>query len=249
MNRIMMVAYNNLELTKKAVASALAQDLGDIALWVTDNGSKDETYNWLIEQKPLSGNIILPSTCSKNESPIKLANEFLRHSFAKGNQYILAIPNDVVIPPILYRKMLEWPRGFVTASMTEDPNFRWSEKVQAVNECTPLSVVLIRKWAHDALIAKDGYFFDERYFHYASDCDLALRMAACGIRGVQLDLPYYHVSSATLKNAPQEEHLAMCEQANRDRELFTKKWGFPVDAYEYGQCAVDINFRGGAKNV
>ena len=31
---------------------------------------------------------------------------------------------------------------------------------------------------------------DTGFFHYASDCDMALRMASCGIRGVQLDVPY-----------------------------------------------------------
>ena len=55
-----------------------------------------------------------------------------------------------------------------------------------------MAVMLTRKWAYDALIAKDGFFLDEGFFMYASDCDMALRMASCGIRGVQLDVPYWH---------------------------------------------------------
>jgi GT2 family glycosyltransferase len=113
-----------------------------------------------------------------------------------------------------------------------------------VNECTPMAVMLLRRWCYDALLARDGFFFDPRFFHYGSDCDFALRLASCGIRGVQLDVQYYHEGSATLKMAPPEERRKMDRQADVDRLKFIEKWGFPVTAYEYGACAADINFRG-----
>ena len=92
-------------------------------------------------------------------------------------------------------------------------------------------------------MAKDNFFFDPRFFNYCSDCDLALRMAACGIRGVQLDLAYYHYGSASWRMLPPEEGQQQTAQADRDREAFEAKYGFRVDAYEYGAMARDLNFR------
>jgi len=85
--------------------------------------------------------------------------------------------------------MLKWPRGFVCASDNghAEPIVR---PATAVSENTPMAVMLVRRWAHDAVKSHSGYLFDEGFVHYASDCDLALRMASCGIRGVQLDIPF-----------------------------------------------------------
>ena len=114
----------------------------------------------------------------------------------------------------------------------------------AVSECTPMAVMLMRKWAHDAIVSQYGHFLDEGFVHYASDCDLALRMAGCGIHGVQLDIPFWHYGSATWRLAPEAEGRAMVQQADIDRDYFERKWGFRVDDPLYGQSAADINFRG-----
>ena len=91
---------------------------------------------------------------------------------------------------------------------------------------------------------RDGFFFDERFFHYASDCDIALRIAGCGIRGIQLDIQYYHYGSASHRSGTNDEKRESGFRADWDRSLFEDKWGFKVDALEYGQKAFDINFRG-----
>ena len=74
--------------------------------------------------------------------------------------------------------------------------------------------------------------------------DLALRLASCGIRGVQLDMQYYHYGSASHRLAPPESGAAQRTQADADRIYFEKKWGFRVDSLEYGQRPADPNFRG-----
>lgn len=107
-----------------------------------------------------------------------------------------------------------------------------------------MAVALVRKWFYDSLIAKDGYFLDPRYTFYCSDCDMALRMAACGIRGVQLDLQYFHFGSASHKLAPPEIGDAIRREADADRRRFIEKWKFSVDSLEYGAMAQDLNFRG-----
>jgi GT2 family glycosyltransferase len=149
-----------------------------------------------------------------------------------------------VLPQNAYRLMEQWPRGIVTASPTNQRDFPKFETARAVSNNTPMSLVLLRKWCYDALVAKDGQFFDERLTHYGSDCDFALRLAACGIRGVQLDLQYWHYSSATLKLAMPDERRRMDREADVDRQKFFDKWGFKVDDLEYGASAEDINFRG-----
>ena len=181
----------------------------------------------------------------QNQPPTRVANDALFRQFTvRGSDYVLCAPNDVVLPKNLYREFLKWPRGFVTASETKDnppPEF---DTAMAVNECTPMAVVLIRRWAYEAIIAKDGFYLDERMAHYASDCSLALSMAACGIRGVQLSLEYFHYGSASWRTAdPAEQRMAQL-QADDDRAYFRQKHGFAVNDLEYGAMARDINFRG-----
>lgn len=235
-NPVLMISYNNLELTKAAVDSVLAQDI-PVAIHFVDNGSTDDTWVWA-EAQPFTSRLRLTS----NRSPLKVANEMAASIFSR-HEYLLAIPNDVRLPSSCYRELLRWPRGFVCAS-DGGQNEPEAREVRPVSENTPMAVMLVRSWAYRAIIAKDGYFFDEGFFHYGSDCDLALRMAACGIRGLQLDLPYWHHQSAALKLAPASERRAMEVQADADRAYFEKKWGFRVDSLEYGQKPDDLSFTG-----
>jgi GT2 family glycosyltransferase len=242
-NWIVMCAYGNVELTKQACESALAQDVGDVRLWVVDNGSLDQTRRYLADLCSRHDNIIATRNIH-NESPVKVANYIFGEVFDfHSADYVLGIPNDCVLPPNLYRELLKWPRGIVCPTMTDRRDAEPVDEVVAVSEHTPLAVGLVRRWAYEALVSKDGYFLDPRYFFYASDCDLALRIAACGIRGIQVSMPYYHSISATLKNAGKDEAAAMHQQGDVDRAAFVAKWGFAVDAYEYGARAGDINFK------
>lgn len=239
----LVVAFNNLELTKKAVESLQRQDIGPMNIYFFDNGSSDGTFQWAKDQ-----NFRWFESVADNQSPVKVFNRIahlLFHGPDDNYDHFLAIANDVVLPPNAYRLMNQWRRGVVTASQTPDPNFPIMETTNAVSENTPMAAVLWRKWVYDAVVSRDGFFFDESFQNYCSDCDLALRIAACGIRGVQLDFPYWHFGSATLNLASPEEHQRMCREADSDRAHFVEKWKFPVTDYEYGRCAVDLNFKGG----
>lgn len=242
----LMITYNNLDLTRAAVDSVLAQDVGEMRLHIINNGSTDGTREWLDELMESSENTSVEHH-HINRSPVALINEAMPYLFDRGHSSILCVPNDVVLPGNLYRELLRWPRGIVTASQTSElppPPFATSS---ATSECTPMAVALIRKWAHDALVSKDGYFLDPRFFHYASDCDMALRMASCGLRGIQLDIQYWHYCSASHRIAPPAVARRATDQADIDRAYFERKWGFRVDDPQYGQLAGDINFRGESK--
>lgn len=235
-----MITFNNLELTKGAVDSALAQDIA-VEMVIVNNGSTDGTGQWLSDLGTMVEGVTIVHF-AQNTPPTHVANTALANIFP-NRPHVLCIPNDVRIPKNCYSKLLEWPRGFVCAS-DNGQNEPIEMEATAVSENTPMAVMLVRKWAYDALIAKDGYFFDERFEHYTSDCDMALRMASCGIRGVQLNIPFWHYGSAAWKLATDSERSRMLQRADDDRRKFVEKWGFAVTALEYGQRALDINFKG-----
>lgn len=242
MNAALMLVFNRtpeqLDLTKAAIHSVLAQDI-PTELHVVDNGSTEETWNYL-STLPIQRYRNIANT-----SPAKVANKFLAALFA-DNRHILCLANDTILPPNLYREFLKWPRGIVTASETRDRTYALTTPVDvvAVSENTPMSVLLLRKWAHDALMDKDGYFFDEQFEHYCSDCDWALRTASCGIRGIQLNLPYYHYGSASVRLADPFTLMRLRAGGDEDRARFERKYGFSVTSLQYGAMAQDINFRG-----
>ena len=256
---VVLTAYNQVEqqhnLTVQTVESILKQDIGPLDLLLIDNGSTVrgtwEHFEMLREMYTAEGSEtrIHTKQFKENWSPVKIANCSMAYMWRLGHGKILGVSNDVILPANFYRLADEFPRGIICGSMTEQLDFPTFEKASAMNECTPMAVALVRKWAYDALVAKDGYFFDENFFLYASDCDFALRIAACGIRGVQLDVQYWHHGSAHWRLLDQEAGRRETSKADVDRAYFVSKWGFPVTAYEYGACAADINFRGKGKAV
>ena len=162
MNAVSLVFYNTtaqqLELTKDAIASVLAQDCGPIHLWVIDNGSTYETFDWLRSLKVPEGSNIELGRFPTNQSPVRIANLMMKKFYEQGYGGMFGIPNDVVLPVNCFSEMLRFPRGIVTASMTNGPINPKASRALAVSTNTPTAISLIRKWAYDALMAKDGYF-------------------------------------------------------------------------------------------
>ena len=159
--------------------------------------------------------------------------------------YVLLVSSDVALPTNFYSEVLRWPRGVVTGAdngqvMPPDP----LPPASPISEDMPMNVMLLRKWAYDALVARDGYFYDEGIFFYTSDCDLAVRFAQCGIRGVQLNAHYWHFGSASHRLAPADISHKINEQAERDRKYFEQKHGFACTSWEYGKVV-----RGGLEGL
>jgi hypothetical protein len=252
MNPAAMICYvtteTQFDLTREAVASVMRQDVdGGVVLWVHDNGSTlSRFWPWLNELPDLYPGRIHLSQSRENESPLRIGNRLMSRVF-REDEYFLGVPNDVILPCNFYRELLKWPVGLVTASMTAEREFPRFESSRAVSTHTPMAVGLFRKWMYDALMAKDGFFFDERYFHYASDLDLSLRMAACGVRGVQLDIQYFHSGSGSWRLADPETARQITSMADVDRARFVERWGFGVSDAAYGEACGDINFRGESK--
>jgi len=232
-NAVAITAYNNLELTQKAVESVCKQDI-PVDLWLINNGSTDGTqewFEWFAYKTDISVQIVREE---KNRSPIALANEVLPEIFKK-HDYVLGVCNDTAIPTNLYSQLLRFPRGMVAAHMdcpVEDPP---PCIAKMIHEDPHFSVMLLRKWAHDAIKEAYGSYYDERYFMYASDCDLKMRMREVGIRGCQTDIQCWHWGSAAWRHpsVPESERREMLAQADLDRDTFKLIWGFAIGSEEY----------------
>lgn len=257
MNAVAMLVFDStdaqFQLTKAAVMSVLNQDI-PVHFWIVDNGSTYEpTREWLDDIAEKNRHRVITIHNSINLSPVLATNELFDHIFRTIDcDYVLGCPNDISLPTDFYAQLLKWPRGIVTASMTDvkplsPEHVGVQHEVFAVSECTPLAVALIRRWAWQALVDKDEFFLDPRYEFYCSDCDLALRMAACGIRGIQLSIPYYHFCSASHRLAADGVGKSITDRADIDREVFLQKWGFGVSDEAYGIACGNINFRGESK--
>jgi len=246
---VLLTMYNRtpsqLELSKLALQSVLNQDLEGMELTIINNGSTDSTREWLSNLQE-DGEDFTVRTYEKNQHILKLMNDQLKDVF-RTSDHVLLVPNDVILSPNAYREMLKWPRGFVSATPIEqdEPFQPLAGEVKAISENTPFCVILIRRWAYRAIVEHSGCFFDESFEHYGSDCDIALRISACGIRGVQLDIPVWHYRSASWRLAPSGEGEKMTYRADVDRAHFRRRYGFQAGSTEYAAAARDINFRAG----
>src|SRR5271166_2713029 len=110
MNPVLMLVHNNLELTKRAVASVMAQDI-EIRLLVVANEPAEGIEDWL---NSLSGDLdwipFIPQIGVSAGWNWGLRYHF-RHDWGR---YALVLNNDVILPPYFYRTLLDFNWPFVT---------------------------------------------------------------------------------------------------------------------------------------
>jgi hypothetical protein len=251
---VLMLTYHTtpaqLDLTRQAIRSVLAQDCGPLDFHLEDDGSTVEPEFWeLLGEYPRHPDTTFTwNHRPQNDSPIAVLNQLLDRMFRQQSRpYVFIVNNDVLLPPNCFSQFLRWPRGIVCATDIEQqalpPLADPPVDAKPVAEIIPMTVSLLRRWVWEAVVARDGYFFDEGYFCYAADCDLALRVTACGIRGLLLDIPFWHFGSASHKLATPEIAKSVTDRADQDRAYFAQKYGFPVNSWQYGQVVQDLNLR------
>lgn len=97
---VLLITYNRLAFTKKALGSLIRAGFTDI--WIIDNGSTDETKPFLTGIKKMKvANVIFNET---NEGISGAFNNFL--SITKEAEFIVKCDNDTVLPPDFIDKML-----------------------------------------------------------------------------------------------------------------------------------------------
>jgi GT2 family glycosyltransferase len=242
-NAVLMLCYDRTkeqyDLAVDALNSALAQDI-PVDVYVFDNGSTyPKTREWLNEVANRNQNVLVMRE-ETNVSPVAVANYMMNRLFTELNYpHILGIPDDVVIPPNAYRILLTRPEQIVTAHMESSNPPPIMDEVTRLHGDVHLAVPMVRKSAYDALIAKDGYYMDEGYFNYCSDCDLKLRIIDAGITTAQTDLRCWHYGGASHRLAPAGQRGP--DHAGEDRAYFIRKWNFSIGSPEWDSRIAKIN--------
>ena len=229
-NWAVVLAYNNVHLTKAAVASLQRQDIeGGVEVLVVDNCSADGTAAWL-DSRPDLHTLKLTT----QDSVAGCWNRALRWLFIeKGEPYALVINNDSVLQPSAYRWLVADGGLFVTcvgkrdAKCVEPP---YLEPDPSAKRPHPdFSCYLMRRECFERV----GEFDENFKRAFVEDGDYHTRMHKVDIHAECLELPFYHYGSATVKHCDAKERLAIQKQADLNRRYFAKKYGFEMASPEY----------------
>jgi GT2 family glycosyltransferase len=223
MNPILVLTHNNLEYTKRCVASALNQDI-DTWVQAIDNDSSDGSYEWL-KGSTLGALQFSPQIGVSAGWNVGLNNLF--HN--EGAEHVLVIGNDTVLPKFFYRELLSYNLPFVTGVAVDDVE----QSLILPDRSDPVpnpdfSAFLIRRDCWE----KVGPF-DERLWGWCSDNDFHVRAHRLGIPLWKANVRYFHVRSRTIELAPTREKRALEMQADADRLTFYEIWKAHVGSPQY----------------
>lgn len=260
MNWIVLPVRNGVEMTKAAIASMLAQDVGGIRIWLADNteripvGSTGAIRQLTIDvrkefcERPDGSHDprIADFGFSEGSSVSQLWNGALSSLFAYVSRNwlgertgplidrILVCNNDIEIHPSTYRLLLADGGDFVTPVGTLDR--------PSVMEAEESSFRPWDKRPHPDfscfMISRKTWEtvgpFDERYeVAYCEDGDYHCRMHLAGIDAHSIGVPFYHRVNGTITNASSEEQAKTHAAANLNRQRFRAKWGFGQGDSDY----------------
>jgi len=218
---IVVVCRNGLGLSKKALRSAMNQDI-PVTVLVVDNASSDGTSAWLATK-----DIAVIST-GQQWALAKCWNVALKSLWRAGYNKALVVNNDVLLRSDTAGILDAIGGEFVTcvSVSSEDqlgiPGDRDTDTLRLNARTHPdFSCWLIRKSVTDR-----NLWFDESYFPaYGEDCAYHLAMHRAGIKAVCVDLPFIHFGASTLKNADAGEANRIRRGADANRERFRKAYG------------------------
>lgn len=230
-NLILVIARNSLALTRNAVASFLTQDIGNVQVLLIDNASTDGTGPWVrtLDDRVLTVHFAAP------KSVAACWNYGLRWAFSHGIKHVLVANNDVVLRPDTYRILVADGGPFVTGvGVNTTEQAAEAPEPQNRRPFPDFSCFLIRREVFERVQ------FDERYLvAFGEDCRMHKQMHDMGISAYCIGVPFLHVASGTLKNAEPEERERICQQADRNRELFRQTYGVAVGSPEYASLFTD----------
>ncbi|KKL48956.1 hypothetical protein LCGC14_2320320 [marine sediment metagenome] len=231
-NWVLMVAHNLSHMTMKAVVSALRQDIGNVRVWLVNQGSTDGLA--------IKGDALYPEVVTTHHYPplTSLAaawNLGLSNLLEGDGGKVLVVNNDVELIPETYRLLVKDGGGFVTAvgvTPTLEKPFDAAVGDLTKSRSHPdFSCFLIRRWVWERVGP-----FDERYLiAYCEDADMHVRMHRAKVNAKCIDIPFLHHAAATINSLPVWEREKVEHQADLNRALFKREYGCEVgsDAY-YG---------------
>lgn len=221
-NWIVVIARNNLALTKKAVASFLKQDI-PVQVLVINNASTDGTAEWLHSQP------VYNIHYQGQKSVAECWNRALRLCFKDGAEHVLVVNNDTELKPWTYRMLLEDGGGFVTAvGVNTREQFDQEPDPTKRRDNPDFSAFFIRK----EVFARVQ--FDEAYKGgYVEDAQFHLDLFRAGIPAYCIGVPFFHVASGTLKASDPDEQERIRAYADANRKLFRERHGVDVGTPGY----------------
>lgn len=184
-----------------AIESILNQTVQDFELILCDDGSTDDTFAVAESYREKFPNKII---LLKNYNNLGLNKTLNRCLAAASGAFIARMDGDDLCDPIRFETELEAldqhpDMAIVSTAMTYfDENGTWgrcsvNETPQPADLLRPgvfcHAPCLVRREAYDAV---GGYTEDEKFLR-VEDYDLWVRMYAAGFRGMNLDLPLYHM--------------------------------------------------------
>lgn len=230
-NWIICPVRNGLHLTKKALPTFLNQDIGDIGVILIDNASTDGTPEW-------ARSLDCDLCYVHHMEPKSVAaswNKGLRAVFRESD-HALVVNNDVELPPYFYRLLMEDSGPFVTGVGVSDHDcLNQAPNPSSKRPHPDFSAFMIRRecWNTVGPFDEDfeGAFFEDNAYH--------VRMHRAGIHAVAIDVPYYHVGSATIKNSTPNEQKRINSAFDRNKKLFFRKYGCYPGTPDYDALFTD----------
>jgi len=226
---ILIVSRQNLHLTKKAVASAKAQDI-PCDILVVDNASTDGTPQWLATKD------ITTICLSKQESLSACWNRGLRAFWSIGKKHCLIANNDVEIRRDAYHLLETHGGDFVTCVSVDRPEQlgKWFDREDVDLHATERphpdhSCFFLRKSVTDRV----GFFNESYYPAYGEDSEWHIRCHRAGIRAVCIDVPFLHHGASTLKHADPAEAAIIRRGADANRKRFKAQYGVEIGSPGY----------------
>jgi len=226
---IVIVARNGLPLTKKAVNSALRQDV-PVEVLVVSNDCSDGTDQWLAT-KPIA-------TIHTGEqwSLAKCWNVALRALWKAGHTRALVLNNDVEIAPCTARLLDAINGPFVTCvsvggedQFVVDPEPSLEFLIASKRNHPDYSSWMIRKSVTDRNI----WFNEECWPAYLEDCFHHKALHDAGIPAVCVSLPFLHHGASTLKQANPGEAARIRRGAEANKQMFKKRYGCVPGTKDY----------------
>ncbi len=222
---IILVVYNNLELTKKCIDSLIKYSNQDnLELIITDNASTDGTAEYL-KEIPIKNKVII--TNDKNKWFIRPVNKAVR---ASQGEYITLIGNDTEMCEGWLEKLTEPfkvnPKmGLVGISgqCCTLTGYGTGYKGSRLDYIDGTFLTIPRRIYEDVGLDINGQkcLFDENTFvnAYCEDADLSLRVTGAGYEIMTVDIPVKHIGGQTAMLVPFSKVYIQMNQ-----EALIKKW-------------------------
>jgi len=228
-NWILVPVHNNVHLTKAAVKTFIKQDIPEVRVLLLNNGSTDGTAEWARTMYPKVVTLYQTPPYSVAQSWNRGLTLLFGNLPQEPNAHVLVCNNDVELRPDTYRLLLEDGGGFVTAVGVDDKEMLATTVPGGKRPNPDFSCYLIRREVWD----KVGRFDEKFETAFCEDWDFHVRLHKAGVDAHCIDIPFYHVGSATVNNMPPEEQEAVLKQADKNRQYFKEKWGCDGGSPEY----------------